>query len=106
MKTAGAKQRITFVRNVGLRDRDFMGDVAISLKVLPSSAEVDLGKIKAELQAMGAKEVREKDIAFGLKMIEVLFVIPDEEGAAPGLEEKIQKIEGVGSVETEGVTLI
>jgi translation elongation factor aEF-1 beta len=81
-----------------------MGDVAIRLKVLPSGADTNLGRIKDELNKMGAKEIREQPIAFGLKLIDVLFVLPDKEGS--NLEEKIQKIPGVGSVETESITLI
>jgi len=81
-----------------------MGDVAITFKVLPEGMETDIGAIRARLLVMGAKHIKEVPIAFGLKMLEVLFVVPDSKG--PDLEEEIKKIKGVASVETEGVTLV
>ena len=81
-----------------------MGDVAVHLKVMPASPEVDLEKVKAELLAKGAKQVDVKPVAFGLKLLDVLFVVPDEKGSK--LEEEISEIDGVGSVETESVTLV
>ena len=81
-----------------------MGDVAIRFRVMPEKVGESLDKLRAEILHMGAKEVIERPIAFSLKFLDVLFVIPDKAGS--DLEEKIKKLHGVGSVETEGVTLI
>lgn len=81
-----------------------MGDVAIRYHVMPEGAEVNLEEIKAKLRALGAREIQEKPVAFGIKLLDVLFVMPDKDGQI--VEEKVRSIEGVSSVETESVTLI
>jgi len=81
-----------------------MGDVAIHYKVMPEGPDADLGAIKAELQKLGARDIKETPVAFGIKLLDVLFVMPDKEG--PAVEEKIREISGVSSVETESITLI
>lgn len=89
-----------------------MGQVALTLKVMPQSPEVDLEKIKEEIKKVETENIKisdmtVEDIAFGLKAIKVLFVMPDKGGVNPSeIEEKIKSIEGVGEVETESVTLI
>jgi len=82
----------------------FMGDVAIRFRVMPEGADADMAKIKAELKHLGARDIQERPVAFGIKFLDVLFVMPDEEGQS--VEEKIRAIEGVGSVETESITLL
>jgi translation elongation factor aEF-1 beta len=81
-----------------------MGDVAIRYHVMPEGPDVDLGAVKAKLHVLGAREIKEQPVAFGIKLLDVLFVMPDKEGQT--IEDKIREIEGVGSVETESVTLI
>lgn len=80
-----------------------MGNVAIHYKVMPVSAETDLKKIRKELEKLGAKKVEERHIAFGLKALDAIFIVPDT--STSELEDKIAKIAGVNSVETESVTL-
>jgi len=81
-----------------------MGDVAVRYHVMPEGPDVDLNAIKAKLHALGAREIKERPVAFGIKLLDVLFVMPDKEG--PAVEEKIRAIEGVSSVETESITLV
>jgi translation elongation factor aEF-1 beta len=80
-----------------------MGNVAIHYKIMPEGADTDLKPIKKELEKMGARKVEEKPVAFGLKALDAIFIIPDS--STSELEEKISKIKGVTSVETESVTL-
>ena len=82
-----------------------MGMVAITFNIMPSSPEEDINHIKKELQKIGAKEIKEKPIGFGLKSLEVLFMEDDKKGLG-NIEEKINKIKGVGSVEAGDVTLV
>ena len=82
-----------------------MGMVALELKIMPESPEVDLEKIKAEI----SKEIKIQDskiepIAFGLKSLKILVVVPDKETG--DIEGKIREIKGVSEVETESVTLV
>ena len=83
-----------------------MGNVAISMRVMPESPEVDLEKIKREI----SKKVKIQDskiepIAFGLKALRLMVIIPDAAGA-DSLEKEIRSIKGVGEVEIESVTLL
>ena len=82
-----------------------MGMVAITFNVMPSSPEEDINKIKKELEKLGAKQIKEKPIGFGLKALEVLFMEDDKKGIGD-IEEKIRKIKGIGSVEAGDVTLV
>ena len=80
-----------------------MGDVAISFKVMPSDPAT-ISSVKAEIAKMKPKQLDERPIGFGLKLIEVMFIVPDKEGN--DLEEKLRKLPGVASVDTDGITLV
>jgi len=82
-----------------------MGLVAVTMRVVPDQ-NTDIEKIKRDIMRIGnVKEIKEIPIAFGIKMIEVLFVINDDAGIEK-IEEKLSEIEGVVSVESGDVTLI
>ncbi len=81
-----------------------MGMVGMNLRIMPASAETDLEKVKAQI----AKKIKIQDakiepIAFGLKALRILVVVPDGQ---QNVEEEIKKIEGVGEVEVESTTLL
>jgi elongation factor 1-beta len=82
--------------------------VIISYRIMPSDPSVDVDAIGEKIKSMDAelKDMKIEPIAFGLKAITVMFLLPDESGVADELEEKLKKIEGVGEVETLGVTLV
>lgn len=81
-----------------------MGNVAISLKVMPASQEEDLEKIRENIEKeIKVQDSKIEDVAFGLKCLKVLVVVPD---SSQNVEEKIKSIHGVGGVEVESVTLI
>ncbi len=81
-----------------------MGMVGMTLRIMPASAETDLEKVKNEI----AKKIKVQDakiepIAFGLKALRILVVVPDGQ---QNVEEEIRKIKGVGEVEIESTTLL
>ncbi len=82
--------------------------VAISLRIMPESADSDVEGIARKLNEIGfeLKDTKIVPIAFGLKAIEAVFLLPDEANASEHLEEKIKGIEGVSDVETVSVTLV
>lgn len=87
-----------------------MGQVAATLKIMLKSPEVDVEQIKAcirkiHLGESHIHEIKVENMAFGLKLIKVLFVMPDH-GGTDRLEEQIKEIEGVGEVETGEITLL
>jgi elongation factor 1-beta len=87
-----------------------MGTVAVTLKVMPESPTVDLEKIKSEIRKkiknVRIKGIEEKPVAFGLKLLEILLILPDAKGGTDAIEEEIRSIKGVASVETGEVTLL
>jgi len=81
-----------------------MGMVGMTLRIMPASTETDLEKVKQEI----AKKIKVQDakiepIAFGLKALKILVVVPDSQ---QNVEEEIRKIKGVGEVEIESTTLL
>ncbi|MBS3051458.1 MAG: elongation factor 1-beta [Candidatus Aenigmarchaeota archaeon] len=83
-----------------------MGQVALTLNVMPESTDVDIRGLKEKIKAVAdVKQIVEKPVAFGLIMLEVLLVFDDKKGASD-FEEKIRGIDGVGTVESGDITLI
>ncbi len=85
-------------------------NVILTLQVMPESVEVSLDAIKDELKKLEIigqiKDMKEEPVAFGLKSLKVLTILPDEGGLTDKIEEAVRKIKGVRSAETVGVTLI
>lgn len=85
-------------------------NVILTLQIMPESVEVNLEEIKAELKKMPImgqiKDMKEEPIAFGLKALKILTILPDEGGLTDKIEEAARKVKGVQSAETIGVTLI
>ena len=82
-----------------------MAMVIITLKIMPDSPEVDLDaleqKVKTKIQAFcGETETKTeiKPIAFGLKSMEIIFVMDESKGSTEYLEKQISDLEGVSSV--------
>jgi len=86
-----------------------MGDVAVYVRIMPEGTDTDMNKIlEGVKEALGDKlrSAEIKPFVFGLKVIEAVFTVPDEEGVLDNEVEKIQKIEGVQNVEVLEVTLV
>ena len=83
-----------------------MGNVAISMKVMPASPEVDLEKLRETISGLvELQDYKIEPLAFGLKVLKILVVVPDKGGASE-IEKKIKNIDGVENVEVENITLI
>ena len=85
-----------------------MGDVLTTIKIMPDSPDVDLDAIKATIESSmpeGAKlhDMAEEPIAFGLVAIILQFITDDGEGGSEPVEEMVQAIDGVASIEITGV---
>jgi len=84
-----------------------MGTVAIILKVMPESPEVDLVALKREIQEKvpSVRDIREEPIGFGLKALKVSAIVNDAGGESDAVESEIQKISGVERAEIVELTL-
>ena len=87
-----------------------MANVIITLKIMPTSPEVDLSalleKVKAEITTYSGEEqfkTEEEPVAFGLKALKIIFVMDESRGDTEPLEKKIAELEGVNSVEVTDV---
>jgi elongation factor 1-beta len=84
-----------------------MGSVAVIMRVMPESPEVDLEKLKIALREKlpGIQDVKEEPIGFGLKSIKFIAIVNDAGGETDMLEKTLGSIPGVERAEILEVTL-
>ena len=84
-----------------------MGSVAVIMKVMPESPEVDLEQLKKALieRLPGIQDIKEEPIGFGLKAIKFVAIVNDAGGETDALEKSIGAIPGVERAEIIEVTL-
>lgn len=85
-----------------------MGNVALILRVMPESPDVDLEKLKTKITAKipEVQDVREEPIGFGLKALKIAVVVSDSGGQSDTVEADITAIEGVERAEIIELTLL
>ena len=83
-----------------------MAKVVITLKVMPNSVEVDLSDLEKKVKEKifdfaGQTETKTEivPIAFGLKSLNIFFVMDESKGATDYMETQIKALEGVNSVD-------
>jgi elongation factor 1-beta len=86
-----------------------LGKIIIVYKIFPSESTVDLEVLKEKItkelaDVASIKRFAEEPIAFGLKALKVNMVLPEEEGIANETEKRMAAIEGVGQIQTLGLT--
>ncbi len=84
-----------------------MGLVAIELKVMPSSTDVDLDAVRDRIgKLVKVQDSKVEPLAFGLKALIIVITAEDKGGGTERLENEIRKVPGVGDVEVVNVTLV
>ena len=86
-----------------------MGKIIIVYKIFPSESTVDLEALKEKITKQLAdiasiKRFAEEPIAFGLCALKVNMVLEEKEGIADETEKRMSTIEGVGQIQTLGLT--
>ena len=86
-----------------------MGKIIIVYKIFPTESSVDLEVLKEKITKKLAdiasiKRFAEEPIAFGLCALKVNMVLEEKEGIADETEKRMAAIEGVGQIETLGLT--
>jgi len=83
-----------------------MGIAALQIKVMPTSPEVDLEKLKKDLEekiiqvgAIRVEKTEEQDVAFGLKAVIITIAWPEEQETDKA-EAALKEVENVSSVDT------
>ena len=76
-----------------------MGDVGITIKIMPSSPETDLEKVLSNIkEKYNVQDYKIEPIAFGLKAVILFFEIDESQELEP-IEEGLKKIENINSVQ-------
>jgi elongation factor 1-beta len=85
-----------------------MGDVAVIIKIMPESPEVDIVALQALIKQKlpGTQDMVVEPIGFGLSSLKVAIVVPDGEGTTEEAEQTLRNLEGVESAEIVSVTLM
>ena len=84
-------------------------NVIVNFKIMPENPEIDLGGVEKEIRGLNlgnVTDVKIEPIAFGLKALRMLIILPDEGNIAEETKDKIKSVKGVHEVEIDGVTLI
>ncbi len=84
---------------------NFMGEVAVILKIMPESPEVDMEKLQADIKAKitGIQDMRVEPIGFGLSAIKIAMITEDEEGSGDKIESLFAGIAGIDRAEIESL---
>jgi elongation factor 1-beta len=85
-----------------------MGDVALILRVMPESPEVDLEALKGEIKRIlpRVQQIVEEPIGFGLKALKLVVVVGDQGGETDAVEAKLSGLKGVERAEIIELTLM
>jgi elongation factor 1-beta len=83
-----------------------MANVIITIKIMPESPNIDLNKLengvlKEIKKFTGETQVKKEiePVAFGLKSLKITFVMDENKGGLEDLENRINSLNGVSSVE-------
>jgi elongation factor 1-beta len=84
-----------------------MGNVALILRVMPESPEIDIEDLKNRLRAeiKGLQDMREEPIGYGLKALKIAVVVSDAAGESDAIEGEIMALDGVERAEIIELTL-
>ena len=91
-----------------------MGNVVVTMKVMPESPEVNLDDLEKKVEeAIVAKKGKpykknREPIGFGITALKFSFILDEDEaeGGTEPIESAIKEVEGVGEAETTEVTKV
>ena len=89
-----------------------MANVVVTIRIMPDSPDADLKVLEQKATEIINKYCKDDKavgkinvipVAFGLKAIDLLFVMDEKMGDTEPLEKELSKLEGINSVETTDV---
>lgn len=88
-----------------------MGKVAAVYNLMPQDTDISMESMARRVpdvvpQGVRIVKIEAKPFAFGIKILEVTFLMEDVAGITDSLEASLQTIEGVQTVEPVSVSLI
>ncbi|MGZ4907728.1 MAG: elongation factor 1-beta [Halobacteriota archaeon] len=86
-----------------------VGEVAVQIKIMPGTPEVDLKKLSGRIESAVSSDGRiyaceVQPIAFGLKALLITFIVEDKEGGSEALEKAISSLDDVESIQVVAVS--
>ncbi len=75
-----------------------MSKVAVLFKVYPKDNMLDKAVANIK-QIMNPTGMQTEDVAFGIKVIKVMFKFEDSETSSSKIEDALKKVDGVGEIE-------
>lgn len=80
-----------------------MGKIACVFKLMPEDAETDLEEIKKQVREKveNVEDMGEEEVAFGLKAIKLSCITTDEKGGTDYVENQLEEIDSLQSIELE-----
>lgn len=88
-----------------------MGEVSVTYQIMPENVNTDLKKLQDTITGMMPENVRIrgfqiKPVAFGLSVLLMNVIMPDKEGGADRIQEILEGLDEVTSVDVVDLTLI
>jgi elongation factor 1-beta len=87
-----------------------MANAIITVRIMPESPEIDLEakmadvkKIIADFAGEGETRSSIQPVAFGIKVLNIIFVMDEAKGSPDPVAEKIAELEGINSAEITDV---
>jgi len=87
-----------------------MARIVVTLRIMPTSPEIDFSQIEekskkfiTDFAATNTFKVEQKEVAFGLKSLNISFMMDENKGTTEPLDQKIATVIGVNSVEVTDV---
>jgi len=82
-----------------------MGDVAVTIRLMPENSEVNLDRLEAAIKKhVKIHSISREPVAFGLEALQIIAVIPDAAGGTEPLEQELASLPGVGNVQVINLT--
>ena len=86
-----------------------MAKVVVTIEIMPADPGVNLEKLQKEAEQkikefggdVGKVEVQ--PVAFGLKLIKIMFIMDESKGSTDPLENKIGELQGISSAKVSDV---
>ena len=83
-----------------------MAEVAMTFSVLPENSEDDVDVLAQDIRkVLNGKcrvvSITKKELAFGLKSLQLVVIVKDEGGQQDMVEDAVRTIKGIGQIDIE-----
>lgn len=88
-----------------------MAEVAMTFSVLPENSEDDVDVLSQGIRKVLDGKCRvvgitKKELAFGLKSLQLVVIVKDEGGQQDMVEDAVRTIKGIGQIDIEDSSLV